>query len=393
MGVAIDHVRARVVLDGRGGEAVEAEVMLSNGTTATASVPTVLGGSVVALDARKAVVNINDRLASELSGLDPCDQPLLDALLAELDGTQDCRNLGANATLAVSAAVCRTGARTLGIPLFRYLWGACARTLPVPLACFIADGLGTWTRFGVCGIMVAPVGFDSYSEALYGLGTVFSRLGGILASRGLSGSVGDCGGYTPGFASPREGLEVLDAAVQAAGLRPGTGVFYALQAGSIEVGDVAVGEETNFFDPTGELFQWVCDFPVRMVVAPRINGNTGGLGKAVMLVGSASGTSDFHGSVFIDPVLFGTVSQAVYAAVHNANRGHVVLAGGMGGGTGDSLAADFAVGSGVSLFMGGGLAGAENTARYNRLLCIEEELGDAAVFAGKNDKMLARRQL
>jgi enolase len=244
----IEAVFGREILDSRGNPTVEVEVLLSGGATGRAAVPS--GASTGAREAlelrdgdkkryggkgvRKAVAHVNGEIATEVLGADARDQSLLDRILIELDGTENKGRLGANAILGVSLAVARAAAEASGLPLYRYLGGAGARTLPVPMMNVINGGAHADNRLDPQEFMVCPTGFASFAEALRAGVEVFHALKGILKSKGLSTGVGDEGGFAPDIASAREALDLLVSAITAAGYKAGRDIAIALDPAASE---------------------------------------------------------------------------------------------------------------------------------------------------------------
>ncbi|MGH9167826.1 MAG: phosphopyruvate hydratase, partial [Acidimicrobiia bacterium] len=237
----IEAIRAREVLDSRGNPTVEAEVLLAGGALGRAAVPS--GASTGALEAielrdggaryggkgvTRAVQHINETIAPALAGMDALDQPAIDQALRDLDGTPNKARLGANALLAVSLAVARSAAEGLGLPLFRYLGGPAARTLPVPMLNLLNGGVHAANSVDVQEFMVVPAGLPTFRESLRAGVEVYHALHGLLASRGLSTNVGDEGGFAPDLPANRAALEVLVEAVERAGYRPGEEVALAV---------------------------------------------------------------------------------------------------------------------------------------------------------------------
>ena len=248
MSFTIEAVFGREILDSRGNPTVEVEVLLSGGATGRAAVPS--GASTGAREAlelrdgdkkryggkgvRKAVAHVNGEIATEVLGADARDQSLLDRILIELDGTENKGRLGANAILGVSLAVARAAAEASGLPLYRYLGGAGARTLPVPMMNVINGGAHADNRLDPQEFMVCPTGFASFAEALRAGVEVFHALKGILKSKGLSTGVGDEGGFAPDIASAREALDLLVSAITAAGYKAGRDIAIALDPAASE---------------------------------------------------------------------------------------------------------------------------------------------------------------
>src|SRR3984893_14745372 len=248
MSFSIEAIHGREILDSRGNPTIEVEVLLSGGASGRAGVPSGAStGTREALELRdgdkkryggkgvlKAVSHVNGEIADELSGADARDQALIDRILIELDGTPNKGRLGANATLGVSLAVARAAAEASGVPLYRYLGGAGATTLPVPLMNVINGGAHADNRLDPQEFMVCPVGFVSFAEALRAGVEVFHALKTILKKKGLSTGVGDEGGFAPDIGSSREAIELLLSAIESAGYRPGDDLAIALDPAASE---------------------------------------------------------------------------------------------------------------------------------------------------------------
>ncbi|MEP6995515.1 MAG: phosphopyruvate hydratase, partial [Acidobacteriota bacterium] len=248
MSFSIEAIHGREILDSRGNPTIEVEVLLSGGVSGKAGVPS--GASTGTREAlelrdgdpkryggkgvRKAVEHVDGEIAEELAGADARDQALIDRILIELDGTPNKGRLGANAMLGVSLAIARAAADASGLPLYRYIGGAGATTLPVPLMNVINGGAHADNRLDPQEFMVCPVGFPSFSEALRAGAEVFHTLKGILKKKGLSTGVGDEGGFAPDIASSKEAIELLLTAIESAGHKPGRDIVIALDPAASE---------------------------------------------------------------------------------------------------------------------------------------------------------------
>ncbi len=248
MSFQIEEVIGREILDSRGNPTVEVEVLLSGGATGRAGVPSGAStgerealelrdgekGRYLGKGVRKAVSHVNGEIAEEIKGADARDQALIDRILIELDGTPNKARLGANAILGVSLAVCRAAAEASGLPLYRYIGGAGASVLPVPMMNVINGGAHADNRLDPQEFMVCPLGFMTYAEALRAGVEVFHTLKSILKKKGLSTGVGDEGGFAPDIASSREALDLLVSAIGSAGYKPGKDVSIALDPAASE---------------------------------------------------------------------------------------------------------------------------------------------------------------
>ncbi|HSD72175.1 MAG TPA: phosphopyruvate hydratase, partial [Thermoanaerobaculia bacterium] len=312
MSSAIEEIYAREILDSRGNPTVEVEVLLSGGATGRAGVPSGAStGTREALELRdgdkkryggkgvtKAVANVNGEIADELRGADGRDQALVDRILIDLDGTPNKDRLGANAILGVSLAVARAAAEASGLPLYRYLGGAGARTLPVPMMNLVNGGAHADNRLDPQEFMVCPLGFNSFAEALRAGVETFHALKAILKKRGLSTAVGDEGGFAPDIGSAKEALDLLVAGIEAAGYRPGEDVAIALDPAASEFyrnGKYVLEGEGKTLDSSEMVAFWealVARYPIVSIEDGIAEGDREGwiemtrrLGKKILLVG------------------------------------------------------------------------------------------------------------
>lgn len=414
-------VRGREVLDSRGNPTVEAEVELASGAVGTACVPSGAStGSREALEKRdgdksrfggkgvlQAVKAINEDLASAVMGLDARDQAFIDKTMRELDGTPDKSRLGANAILAVSLACAKAAAAECALPLYRYLGGAGAVVLPVPLMNVINGGVHADNSLDIQEFMLVPWGFDSFREALRAGVEVFHALKAKLKAAHHVTSVGDEGGFAPNLPSNRAALEFLVEAIQAAGYKPGEQVALAIDAAGSELftgeGYDLAGEKRFGLD-AGDLVttyeEWVRDFPVVLIEDGLAEGDWEGwkllkarLGHRVVLVGDdifvtnpaliARGQKeDVANAVLIKLNQIGTLSETLEALRLTLHHGWKAVVSHRSGETEDTTIADLAVGCACGLIKTGSASRGERTAKYNRLLRIEEELGESGRFAG-----------
>jgi enolase 1/2/3 len=416
----IEGVLGREILDSRGNPTVEVEVLLSGGASGRAAVPSGAStGEREALELRdgnkkryggkgvlRAVAHVNGEIADEVRGTDARDQALLDRILIELDGTENKGRLGANATLGVSLAVARAAAEASGLPLYRYLGGAGARTLPVPMMNLINGGAHADNKLDPQEFMACPVGFDSFAEALRAGVEVFHALRGKLKSRGLSTGVGDEGGFAPDIGSAREALELLVAAIESAGYRPGRDVAIALDPAASEFyesGKYVLKGEKKTLSPEKMISFWeglVSDFPIVSIEDGLAESDREGwiamtkrLGGKILLVGDdvfvtnpailARGIEDgIANSLLVKLNQVGTVSETLEAVRMAQTAGYRTIVSHRSGETSDDSIADLAVAVNAGLIKTGSACRGERLAKYNRLLEIEEELGPAGVFAG-----------
>jgi len=417
---SIEGVLAREILDSRGNPTLEVEVLLSGGASGRAAVPSGAStGEREALELRdgdkkryfgkgvlKAVSHVNGEIAEEVRGADARDQALLDRILIELDGTENKGRLGANAILGVSLAVARAAAEASGLSFYRYLGGAGAKTLPVPMMNVINGGAHADNRLDPQEFMVCPVGFATYAEALRAGVEVFHTLRGALKSKGLSTGVGDEGGFAPDLSSSREALDLLMAAIQSAGYRPGRDVAIALDPAAsefFEKGKYVLAGEKKTLTPEKMIAYWegiVSDYPVVSIedgIAETDRegwiGITESLGEKILLVGDdvfvtnpkilAKGIEDgVANALLVKLNQVGTVTETLDAVEMAQTAGYKTIVSHRSGETSDDSIADLAVAVNAGLIKAGSACRGERLAKYNRLLEIEEELGPAGVFAG-----------
>jgi len=417
----VEGVLGREILDSRGNPTVEVEVLLSGGATGRAGVPSGAStGEREALELRdgdprryggkgvlKAVANVNGEIAEEVQGADARDQALIDRVLVELDGTPNKGRLGANAMLGVSMAVARAAAEASGLPLYRYLGGAGARTLPVPMMNVINGGAHADNRLDPQEFMVCPVGFDRFSEALRAGVEVFHALKARLKKKGLSTAVGDEGGFAPDIGSSREALDLLMSAIEAAGHRPGRDVVIALDPAAsefFEKGKYVLAGEKKTLSSRQMIAFWaslVEDYPIASIEDGFAEGDREGwiegtrqLGEKILLVGDdvfvtnpgilARGIADGIGNALLVKLnQVGTVSETLEAVRLAQTSGYRTIVSHRSGETCDDTIADLAVAVNSGLIKTGSACRGERLAKYNRLLVIEEELGEAGAFAGR----------
>lgn len=417
---SIENIRAIEQLDSRGNPTVGATVTLSSGETGTALVPS--GASTGAHEAvelrdggdrylgkgvQRAVDNINETIADELLGFDAFDQFGLDQTLLELDGSENKANLGANALLAVSLAAARAVANTLGMPLYRYLGGAAARVLPVPMMNVINGGAHADNNVDMQEFMLVPAGFDTFTEALRAGTETFHTLKSVLSERGLNTNVGDEGGFAPDLGSNEEAIEIMLEAIDRAGYRAGEQIFFALDPASTEYykdgkyelaseGKSLSGDEMNAY-----WADWVSRYPIVSIEDGLAEDDWAGwtnltkqIGNKVQLVGDdlfvtnttrlQRGIDEQAGnSILIKVNQIGTLTESI-AAIELAKRaGFTNVISHRSGETEDSFIADLAVALNAGQIKTGSASRSDRIAKYNRLLQIEAELGNAAQYLGK----------
>ncbi len=417
---AIRSVEAREILDSRGNPTVEVEVELEGGSFGRAAVPSGAStGAHEALELRdggaryggkgvlKAVENVHD-LGRAIEDLDALDQQGVDAVLLDADGTPNKAKYGANAILGVSMAVARAGAESLGLPLWRFLGGTVACTLPVPMMNILNGGAHANNGLDVQEFMVCPVGFDRYSEALRAGVEVFHKLKAALAKDGLSTAVGDEGGFAPRLRNNEEALERVAAAVQAAGYRLGDEIALALDVAASELYDAKTeryrwnGEQIDGGSLVERYRSMTERYPLISIEDGAAEDDwktwkhlTASLGATTQLVGDdlfvtniarlregiAQGVGN---SILIKLNQIGTVSETLATMRLAARAGYTSVVSHRSGETEDTFIADLAVATNAGLIKTGSASRGERTAKYNQLLRIESQLGGGAVYLGRS---------
>jgi len=419
----IEHIHAIEILDSRGNPTLEVDVIAEDGSSGRAAVPSGAStGHAEALElrdgdearyngkgVRQAIANVNGVIYDALVDIDVTDQILVDRILLDLDGTENKSNLGANALLGVSLAAAKCGAEASGLPLFRYLGGAHASILPVPLLNVINGGAHADNDLDVQEFMLAPAGFETFSEALRAAAECFHALRRLLIEKGLSTGVGDEGGFAPNVSNARETLDLLMAAIETAGFRPGEQVYVALDVAAGEVGTKdgppyrLPGEGLDQAS-SEELIDWYVDLTSSYPLVSIEDGLgdedwagwkklTDALGSKVQLVGDdlfVTNTERIRrglregiaNAVLIKPNQIGTLSETMAAINLARSRSYGVMISHRSGETADTTIADLAVASGCGQIKAGSASRGERVAKYNRLLWIEEALGETAAFAG-----------
>src|SRR5215213_8982152 len=425
MSVSIEFIQGRQVIDSRGNPTVEVDVMLDDGTLGRAAVPSGAStGEHEAVELRdedkkrwmgkgvtKAVENINSKIFPELVGWDPRDQEAIDQLMIELDGTPNKSKLGANATLGVSMAVAKAAAEASGLPLYRYLGGPGARTLPVPMMNILNGGKHADNNVDFQEFMIQPWGFDSFSEGLRAGIEIYHNLKKILHKAKLSTAVGDEGGFAPDLKDNEDALKYIGDAVTAAGYEFGKQVFVALDPAASELWDKEK-KGYKFFKSNPDRVlrseemidywaRWCEKYPIRSIEDGLAENDWEGwkkltdrLGKKIQLVGDdlfvtnvkflergiSSATAN---AILVKVNQIGTLSET-FAAVNMAIRnGYSAVLSHRSGETEDSTIADIAVATNCGQIKTGAPARSDRVAKYNQLLRIEEQLGDRAVYGGR----------
>jgi enolase len=419
----IDSVFAREILDSRGNPTIEVEVVLERGAMGRAAVPSGAStGEREAVEVRdgnkkrylgrgvqKAVAAVNDLIAGEVIGEDALDQSLIDALMIDLDGTESKKKLGANAILAVSLAVARAAAEATGQPLYRYIGGVNARTLPVPCMNIINGGAHADNKLDPQEFMVAPHGFDRFAEALRAGAEIFHNLKALLKKKGHSTAVGDEGGFAPNLRSSEEALELIVEAIRSAGYKPGSQVSIALDPAASELHDgkkyvfKKSGGATKSSQQMITMYErWVKDYPILSIEDGLGEKDwegwrdlTKALGSKIQLVGDdlfvtnpkilAEGIERGVGnSILIKVNQIGSLSETLDCMALAGRAGYTCMVSHRSGETEDTTIADLAVATGCGQIKTGSASRSDRVAKYNQLLRIEEELGPMARFAGRS---------
>ncbi|MCS7199301.1 MAG: phosphopyruvate hydratase [Caldimicrobium sp.] len=417
----IDRIRAREILDSRGNPTVEVEVFLESGFHGRACVPSGAStGKHEALELRdgdkkrflgkgvqKAVFHVNEIIAPQLEGLESTRQAEIDALLCELDNTENKSRLGANAILGVSMAIARATAEELGIPLFQYLGGQRARVLPVPFMNVINGGAHADNPLDIQEFMIVPWGAESFSEALRMGVETYHTLKALLKEKGLSTAIGDEGGFAPFIGSPEEALDYLMLAIERAGYTPGKDIALALDVAASEL----YKEGLYHFAGMGKKFtreelleyyeNLVNNFPIISIEDPYSEEDSEGfrlitsqLGDRIQIVGDDllvtnpkrirwAIKEELCNAVLVKLNQIGTVTETVTAVELALRNNWGAMISHRSGETEDAFIADLAVALNAGQIKTGAPARSERTAKFNQLLRIEEYLGKAALFAGK----------
>lgn len=419
----IVKIHARQILDSRGNPTVEVDVMTANGFLGRAAVPSGASTGVheavelrdndasvyVGKGVLKAVANVNETIAEELLGFNVFEQNAIDQAMIDLDGTENKGKLGANAILGVSLAVAKAAAQEAGLPLFRYLGGVNANTLPVPMMNIMNGGSHADNSIDFQEFMVMPAKADTFSEALR-MGTeVFHNLKKVLSSKGYSTNVGDEGGFAPNIGSNEEALEIILTSIEKAGYKPGEDIFIAMDAASSEFYDKKTGLY-SFKKSSGKQLSsdemaaywdaWVDKYPIISIEDGMDEDDWAGWkkhtelsGKKIQLVGddlfvtnvkrlSMGIEQNIANSILVKVNQIGSLTETINT-VNMAHRNHYTsVMSHRSGETEDSTIADLAVALNTGQIKTGSASRSDRMAKYNQLLRIEEELGDTAYFPG-----------
>jgi enolase len=425
----IDRIVGRQILDSRGNPTVEVDVHTANGFVARAAVPSGASTGIHEAaelrdgDATKymgkgvlnAVNHVNTEISSALLGLDVYDQKSIDKVLIELDGTPNKSRLGANAILGTSLAVAKAGAMEAGMPIYRYIGGVGAVTMPVPMMNILNGGSHADNLIDIQEFMVMPFGASSFSEGLRWGTEVFHHLKGVLKARGMSTNVGDEGGFAPNLGSNEEAIEVVLSAIEKAGFKPGIDMHIALDAASSEF----YKNGNYFFESTKQTFtsdemvgyweNWVSKYPIMSIEDGLAEDDWAGwklltekIGNKVQLVGDdlfVTNTarlkqgidSQTANSILVKVNQIGTLTETIEAVQMATKNRYGSVMSHRSGETEDSIIADLAVALNCGQIKTGSASRSDRMAKYNQLLRIEEELGANAVYPGKDFFFLKKK--
>jgi enolase len=417
----IQRVHAREVLDSRGQPTVEVEVSLKNGAVGRATIPS--GASTGAHEAvelrdggkrflgkgvARAVANVNERLGPRLRGKEAREQEAIDRMMIQMDGTTNKGQLGANAILGVSLAVAHAQARAQNLPLYRYLGGVAARTLPVPMLNVLNGGAHADNNVDVQEFMIVPYGMKSFAEALRSAAEVFQMLKKVLHDRSYSTAVGDEGGFAPRIKSNAEAIELLLEAITKTGYKAGAQIGLALDVASSEFFENGTyifkksdGRKRSRNEMVRLYEDWVRQYPILSIEDPFAEDDwqgwqmmTAALGKKIQIVGDdvfvtnkarlqRGIESDVANSILVKVNQIGTLTETLETMELAKKWGYTTVMSHRSGETEDVTIADLAVATNAGQIKTGAPCRGERTAKYNQLLRIEEELGQKAAYAGK----------
>lgn len=420
----IESVHARQILDSRGNPTIEVDVQTESGAFGRAAVPSGAStGTHEAVELRdgdkkrylgkgvlKAVNNVNAKIADEIIGFDVFDQNLLDKVMIELDGTPNKGKLGANAILGTSLAIAKAAAMEAGMPLYRYLGGVSANTLPVPMMNILNGGSHADNSIDFQEFMVMPVGADTFSEALRMGAEIFHTLKKVLHDKGLSTNVGDEGGFAPNIGSNEEAIEVVLKAIEKAGFKPGQDVFIALDPAASEFFDSKTktyvfkksdGRKLSSDEMVDYWAKWAKKYPIISIEDGMAEDDWAGwkkitekIGSKVQLVGDDLFVTNVTrlqegidkgvaNSILVKVNQIGSLTETI-AAVNLAKRNsYTSIMSHRSGETEDNTIADLAVALNTGQIKTGSASRSDRMAKYNQLIRIEEELGEVAYFPGK----------
>ncbi len=414
----IDAILAREILDSRGNPTVEVEVVLEDGTAARAAVPS--GASTGAFEAvelrdggnrylgkgvLKAVGFVMDEIAPAIEGLDAQDQREIDTAMLEVDGTANKGRIGANAILGVSLAVAREAAESADLSFFRYIGGPTASTLPVPMMNILNGGAHADTNVDIQEFMIAPIGADSFSEALRAGAEIYHNLKSVLKKRSLATSIGDEGGFAPNLESNRAALDLIIEAIEKAGYKPGSEIALALDVAATEFFSdgkyTFEGKSKSANEMIAYYSELLASYPLVSIEDPLAEDDwdgwramTADLGERVQLVGDdlfvtnptrlARGIESKTANALLVKVnQIGTLTETLDAVSMAHRAGYKTMMSHRSGETEDTTIADLAVGCESGQIKTGAPARSERVAKYNQLLRIESELAENAKYAGQ----------
>ncbi len=426
--LAIEEVKALEILDSRGNPTVQVEVITEEGTNGVAMVPSGAStGSFEAVELRdgdksrylgkgvlKAVQNVNQIISKELEGMNVFDQVEIDKKLIEIDGTENKGKLGANATLGVSLAVAKAAANSLGMSLYRYIGGANAKTMPVPMMNILNGGKHADNTVNIQEFMIMPVGAKTFCECLRMSAEIYHTLKKVVKSKGLSTGVGDEGGFAPNLSSDEEALKLIVEAIKEAGYKPGEDVVLALDVASTEMYDEAkkIGKEgcyyfwkTDELKTVDEMINYLTDLANKYPIVSIEDGLaeedwegwkklTDKLGDKLQLVGDDLFVTNIKrlqkgldnktaNSILIKLNQIGTLTETLDAIELAKKNGYTAVVSHRSGETEDTTLADVAVATNAGQIKTGAPCRTDRVAKYNRLLNIEAELGDLAIYPGR----------
>ena len=420
----INEVHAREILDSRGNPTVEVEVLLESGALGRAAVPSGAStGSREALELRdgdkgrylgkgvsKAVENVNQTIAPEMEGMEATDQAGLDQLLIELDGTPEKKKLGANALLGVSMAVAKAAADEVGLPLYRYLGGVNAKTLPSPMMNILNGGKHADNTVDLQEFMIMPLGAPCFSDALRMGAEVFHALRDVLKKKGYNTAVGDEGGFAPDLKSNEEALQLILTAIEKAGYKAGQDIFIALDPAASEfysekekryILEGEGGKRLTSDEMVEFWARWVKNYPIVSIEDGMSEGDWEGwaaltkkVGGQVQLVGDDLFVTNtailkegidkgIANAILIKVNQIGTLTETLDAILMAHRAGYAAIVSHRSGETEDVTIADLAVATNAGQIKTGSASRTDRIAKYNQLLRIEEDLGEAAVYLGK----------
>jgi len=415
----ISHIKAREILDSRGNPTVEVEVELSDGTTGRAAVPSGAStGKYEAVELRdggsrfnglgvlRAVNNVNEDIAAAIVGMSATDQSAIDHKLTELDGTADKSRLGANAILGTSLAVAHAAANLAHTPLYQHLGGSSTYTLPLPMMNILNGGKHAANSTDFQEFMVVPAGASSFGHALQIATEIYHSLKRVLKDKGLNTNIGDEGGFAPSLSSNKQAIEAVLSAIEKAGYQPGKDCFIALDPAASEFykdGQYILSREGTALSANEMVdyyVKWVSSYPIISLEDGMAEDDWDGwqlltqkLGSKIQLVGDDLYATNVNrlskgiklkasNSILIKPNQIGTLTETMAAVQMAQQAGWTAVVSHRSGETEDTTIADLAVGLNTGLIKAGAPCRSERTAKYNRLLRIEEELGQRANFAG-----------